>query len=88
MSKQQGTDTPEVVERNKTKSKKRHGKYELWMRTRPDAPWNNVLKVSWHKIRSYQTKELAEKNKNDSERKWNALGPYWEFEVRVKDDVK
>ena len=78
MSKQQGTDMPEVVERNKGKSKKRRGKYQLWMRGK------NNLK-NWHKIRSYETMELAEENKYACERKWNVFRDSWEFEIRIAD---
>jgi len=39
----------------------------------------------WHKIRSYETMELAEENKNACERKWNAFGDSWEFEIRIED---
>lgn len=83
MSKHQGIDIPEVVERNRGKSKKRHGKYQLWMRNK-----HSILGSSsnWHKIRSYETKELAEQNMEMCDRKWNMLGDSWEFEIRIADD--
>jgi hypothetical protein len=80
MSKQQGTDIPEVVGRNKGKSKKRHGKYQLWMRGK------HSMFGDWHKIRSYETKELAEQNMEMCVRKWNVLRDSWEFEIRIADD--
>lgn len=82
MSKQQGTDIPEVVERNKGKSKKRHGKYQLWMRGKSGMLGRTV---NWHKIRSYETMELAEQNLQMCDRKWNAFGDSWEFEIRIED---
>jgi hypothetical protein len=84
MSKQQGTDIPEVVERNKGKSKKRHGKYQLWMRGKHGMLGSNRV-PQWHKIRSYVTMELAEQNLQMCDRKWNALGDSWEFEIRIED---
>ena len=81
MSKQQGTDMPGVVEHNKGKSKKRHGKYQLWMK-RKHATYG--IK-EWMKIRSYETIELAEQNLQMCDRKWNALSDSWEFEIRIED---
>jgi hypothetical protein len=84
MSKQQGTDIPEVVDRNKTKSKKRHGKYQLWMRGK--HPTLGSMS-NWHKIRAYQTMQLAEQNLEMCNRKWNVFGNSWEFEIRVANDT-
>ena len=80
MSKQQGTDMPEVVERSKGKSKKRHGKYQLWMRGK-----HAMLSSQWHKIRSYETMELAEQNLQMCYRKQNVFSDSWEFEIRIED---
>ena len=65
----------------KSKSKKRHGKYQLWMRGK-----HAMLISQWHKIRSYETMELAEQNLQMCDRKWNAFGDSWEFEIRIEDD--
>lgn len=61
--------------------RKRKGKFELWMRRNPKAPmsWFN----EWHRVRKYETLEMAEKNRDDNIRKW---GKNWEFEVRISDD--
>ena len=83
MSKQQGNDMPEVVERNKGKSKKRHGKYQLWMRGKHSM--FGMKPTDWHKIRSYETKELAEENLKACQRKWNVFSDSWEFEIRIAD---
>jgi hypothetical protein len=83
MSKQQGTDMPEVVDRNKTKSKKRHGKYQLWMRGKHQMFGRNL---DWHKIRAYQTMQLAEQNLERGKRKWNVFSDSWEFEIRIAND--
>jgi hypothetical protein len=42
----------------------------------------------WSKHRSYETLEMAEKNKADMNRKLNTLGHNddWQFEIRIKDD--
>jgi hypothetical protein len=95
MSKQQG-QCPEPEVRSKGKSgKKRHGKYEVWMRTNPELKkeGRQWYGLDWHKIRSYKTLELAEKNRDDFTRKWNSyyssiknpiFEARWEFEVRIK----
>lgn len=81
MSKQQ-TFMPEDTPSKKRPRRKRKGKYELWMRLSPNVKRSRSWCIDWHKTRSYETLELAEKNRSDSERKW---GPNWEFEVRIKD---
>ena len=97
MSKQQG-QSPEPEVKTRKPGKKRHGIYELWMRYNPDLVQERISKyglsvytpsTEWHRIRKYETRELAEKNKADSERKWNAWfnnekPPTWQFEVREK----
>ncbi len=89
MSKQSGNfpDEPEVPIHKQAKKKK--GKYELWMRHNlTDGSRNWFGWEKWHKLRTYPTFELAEKNRLDYNRKWN--GPYpngigpWEFEIREK----
>lgn len=84
MSKQQGIDVPEVVERDTGKHKKRKGVYELWMKFDGNAP--SFFTREWHRVRSYETKEIAEKNLRDHTRKWNRIPSQfkWSFEIREK----
>lgn len=84
MSKQQGIDVPDIQERNTGKRKKRNGNYELWMRHTKNAMF---LGNDWHKVRSYETKEIAEKNLKDHIRKWNTISSSFEFEIREKEDT-
>lgn len=74
---------PEIEERDKTGSKKRKGKYELWQKYNGNI---SFLKNEWHKIRSYETRELVEKNLKDCKRKWNHNTQFnWLFEIREKE---
>lgn len=86
MSKQQGIDVPEVQERNTGMHKKRNGKFELWMKCGEET---TIFSKNWIKVRSYETKELAEKNMKDNIRKWNCTSKIkWLFEIREKQDTK
>ena len=84
MSKQQGNspDEPEIC--NKSPPKKRKGKYEVWQRADPEMKenWFRILGGKWRRVRSYETKELAEQNMEAMKRKWS---DNWQFEVRVKE---
>lgn len=83
MSKQQGIDAPEIVERDTGKHKKRKGNYELWMKCDNTSP--SFFSRDWHRIRTYETREIAEKNLKDHDRKWNRINSIkWSFEIREK----
>lgn len=85
MSKQQGVDVPEVMERDIGKHKKRKGNYELWMKF--DGDNSSFFNREWHRVRSYETRELAEKNMKDQTRKWNGMPQFrWLFEVRERKE--
>jgi len=89
MSKQQG-QSPNEDEVGKKVPRKKKGKYELWMRHNPEYDEYKVFGVNWHKVRTYPTMEMAEKNMNDQDRKWNGYYPEgykdtWQFEIRVKE---
>jgi len=82
LSKQQ-SNMPEIEETGRTGSKKRKGKYEIWQKYNGDMTF---FKNEWHKIRSYETRELAEKNLKDFERKLNHNIKFnWLFEIREKE---
>lgn len=89
MSKQQGNSPDEPETCNKSPPKKRKGKYELWQRFNPhDAKdtWFAVFRKEWRKVRSYETKELAEQNMEAMKRKWSFSGKdCWQYEIRVKE---
>lgn len=75
---------PEIEETSRTGSKKRKGKYEIWRKFNGNL---KSLKYGWHKIRSYETRELAEKNLKDFERKFNHNDKFnWLFEIREKEE--
>lgn len=86
LSKQQSY-MPEIEERDSTGSKKRKGNFELWQKYNGDLNLS-FLKNEWHKIRSYETRELAEKNLKDFDRKWNYGNTQfkWLFEIREVTD--
>jgi len=70
-------------ERQVSKSgRKRKGKYELWMRRKPERKNPSFWFTDWHRVRKYETLELAEKNRDDHKRKWS---DDWEFEVRINN---
>jgi len=82
-------------ERQVSKSgRKRKGKYELWMRRKPERKNPSFWFTDWHRVRKYETlelaeknrddhkRELAEKNRDDHKRKWS---DDWEFEVRINN---
>lgn len=80
MSKQQSY-MPEIEERNKTGRKKRKGKYELWQKCLLKS---KIFNNEWHRIRTYESREIAEKNLKDYDRKWNYGDSKikWLFEIR------
>ena len=84
MSKQQGTNFPELEERKSKKRKKRKGVYELWMRYNPPDKTKSIFSQDWHCIRKYETMELAEENLAASKRKWPS--DFWELEIRVRNE--
>jgi hypothetical protein len=88
MSKQSGNfpDEPEVPTHKQTKKKK--GKYELWVRINPKYEEYQTLNLDWFKFRSYNTLELAKLNMENNSRKWNPPKEKdrWEFEIREKND--
>ena len=63
------------------------------MRLNPDCldnrPWlKDRLLSKWHLTRSYETMELAEKNKELKMKQYNILvneSPRWEFEIRINE---
>lgn len=69
-------------ERQVSKSgRKRKGKYELWMRGKEPS-----FLCNWYKVRSYETLEMAEYNKEQMNRKWNSTKNLrWEFEIRLNN---
>lgn len=80
MSKQQSY-MPEERQVGKS-GRKRKGKYELWMRGLTEPTWIK----DWWKVRSYETLEMAEYNKEQMNRKWNSTKNLrWEFEVRINN---
>lgn len=85
MSKQSG-ETPEIIDRNKSKSKKRFGKYELWSRINPKSLetndlWHRIGLTKWYKIRTYDTLAMAQQNLLNRKRKYSSS---WDFEIRTK----
>lgn len=84
MSKQQGTNFPELEERKSKKRKKRKGIYELWMRYNPPDKTKSIFSQDWHCIRKYETMELAEENLANSKRKWPSES--WELKIVVRED--
>lgn len=93
MSKQQGIDFPEIVERNTGKNKKRKGDFELWTRCYVlDNQQPPKFMTNWWKLRSYETIEIAEINLKNELRKRNRHQKNstwtitWEFEIRKKKE--
>ena len=75
---------PEIEERNSTGAKKRKGKYELWQKC---LIKNSIFKNEWHKVRTYESKDVAEKNLKDLDRKYNFgySELKWTFEIRESE---
>jgi hypothetical protein len=77
----QSSELPIVEEAgSRTAGKKTKGTFEVWI---------SYGRVKPHKWRSYKTRERADENAKDFERKWNRGSndpePFFKFEVRPKE---